>query len=387
MHSLLPCAAGTGEPPPEVARVLARALEGRELTREEGLLLAEGGPETLGPLTVVADEVRRNRVGHGVTYVVNRNINFTNVCTVGCAFCAFHTAPGAPDAFRLTLEEIADRAVEARCLGATEVCIQGGIAPEMDGDAYRAILRAIKAAVPELHLHAFSPMEILHGARTSKMPVPEYLTALRDDGLGSLPGTAAEILDADVRTQLSAKKNTVEQWVEVITAAHRLGIPTTATMMYGHVEQPSHWVNQFCLIRGIQKATGGFTEFVPLGFIHPNTPAFRTGRARGGATAAEHLRVHALARLMLQGQIDHIQVSWVKLGRALAQLCLQAGADDYGGTLMEENISRSAGCTEGEYLTPEEIRARIRELGRTPVQRSTTYEMLNVYADECSSER
>jgi FO synthase len=382
MRALLPCAAERPEPAPEIARVLARALEGRELTREEGIRLAEAGPEVVGPLAVVADEIRRNRVGDLVTYVVNRNINFTNVCTVGCAFCAFHTEPGAPDAFALGLEEIAARAAEAQRLGATEVCVQGGIAPQVDAHTYREILHAITCAAPQLHIHAFSPMEVLHGASRAGMPVADYMVQLKDEGLDSLPGTAAEILDADVRHQLAEKKITVEQWVEVVTTAHRLGIPTTSTMMYGHVETPAHWVKQLCLIRDIQKATGGFTEFVPLGFVHVNTPAYRVGGARPGASPAEHLKVHALARLMLQGQIDHVQVSWVKLGRELAQRCLQAGADDYGGTLMEENISRLAGSTEGEYLAPEQIRARIREAGRIPAERSTSYHLLKVFSAE-----
>ncbi len=378
-HPLLPCGASLGALAPDMARVLARALEGRSLSREDGLLLADADPEAMGPLLTVADEVRQQRVGDLVSYVVNRNINFTNVCVIGCAFCAFHTTPGAPDAFTLSLDEIGRRAAEARSLGATEVCVQGGIAPDLDGRFYEQILRAIKSAAPDMHIHAFSPMEILHGAGRARMSLSEFLSALREAGLGSLPGTAAEILDAGIRRRLSAKKNTVEQWIEVITTAHQLGIPTTATMMYGHVEDPVHWIHQLCLIRDMQRKTHGFTEFVPLGFIHPNTPAFRTGAARAGATPAEHLKVHALARLMLQGDIDHIQVSWVKLGRELAQRCLQAGADDYGGTLMEENISRSAGATEGEYLAPEEIRARIRELGRIPAERSTTYQLLKVF--------
>lgn len=382
MRSLLPRLTGIAEPALEIARVLGRALEGRILTREEGRLLAEAGPEVLGPLAAVADEVRRQRVGDIVSYVVNRNINFTNVCVVGCTFCAFCAAPGAPSAFILSPAEIATRAVEARIRGATEVCVQGGIAPEMDGQRYRQILRAITAAAPELHIHAFSPMEVLWGARQANIPIAEYLRLLHEDGLDSLPGTAAEILDAGVRRRLAERKITVEQWVDVVTTAHCLGIPTTSTMMYGHVEEPVHWVDHLCLIRNIQKFTGGFTEFVPLGFIHTNTPAFRTGGVRPGASPAEHVTVHALARLMLQGYVNHVQVSWVKLGRDLAQRCLQAGADDYGGTLMEENISRSAGTTEGEYLAPETIRARIRELGRIPAERSTTYELRNVFSAE-----
>ena len=386
---MLPCAAevAVGDVSLPIARVLGRALEGRELDRDEGLLLGESGPEAIGPLTAVADEVRRDRVGDIVTYVVNRNINFTNVCTIGCGFCAFSTGPESPDAFDLSLEEIAAKAAEAWRVGATEVCVQGGLPPEMDGWHYRDILRAIKAVAPELHIHAFSPMEVVYGAAKTGMPLSDYLAMLRDEGLGSLPGTAAEILDDQIRHTLSARKLTVDQWVEVVTTAHRLGIPTTSTMMYGHVETPAHWVNQFCLLRDIQKETGGFTEFVPLGFIHPNTPLFQRGDARPGPRVEEHLRVHALARLMLQGRIDNIQVSWVKLGRELSLRCLNAGANDYSGTLMEENISRSAGATEAECLAPGEIRERIREAGRIPAERSTTYRLLKIFSASDSRNR
>jgi 7,8-didemethyl-8-hydroxy-5-deazariboflavin synthase CofH subunit len=365
-----------------LARILARALEGRALTRQEGIALAEAGPEAVGPLAAVADEVRRHRVGDVVTYVVNRNINFTNVCVIGCRFCAFSAGPDDPGAYDLRLEEIAARAAEAWRLGATEVCVQGGLPREMGGFHYRDILRAIRQAAPGAHIHAFSPMEIVYGAEKTGMPLSDYLAMLRDEGLGSLPGTAAEILDDGVRRLLSQGKITADRWVEVITTAHRLGIPTTSTMMYGHVETPEQWVNQLCLLREIQKDTGGFTEFVPLGFIHHTTRLFQEGESRPGPTLEEHLKVHALARLMLRGHIDHIQVSWVKLGRELSQRCLQAGADDYGGTLMEESISRLAGATEGEFLSPETIRTRIRETGRIPAERSTTYRLLKVYSHE-----
>jgi len=379
----LPCAAGMAvqSVSPSIARVLGRALEGRELTPEEGMILAEAGPEVVGPIAAVADEVRRSRLGDVVTYVVNRNINFTNTCVIGCRFCAFNTDPDDPDAYDLSLEEIATRAAEAWRLGATEVCVQGGLPRELDGFHYRDILRAIKQVAPGIHIHAFSPMEIDYGAERTGMPVSDYLAMLRDEGLGSLPGTAAEILDDGVREQLCPGKITVGRWMEVITVAHRLGIPTTSTMMYGHVEEPAHWLNHLCLLRDIQKETGGFTEFVPLGFIHRNTPVFREGKSRPGPSLEEHLKVHALARLMLQGRIDHVQVSWVKLGRDLSQRCLQAGADDYGGTLMEENISRLAGAAEGECQSPEALRARIREAGRIPAERNTTYRLLKVFSD------
>jgi FO synthase len=366
--------------PLPLARVLERARDGRELSPDDGLALARADPVHLPALVAVADRVRAERVGDLVTYVVNRNINFTNVCVIGCKFCAFSRGPHAADAYHLTLDEIGARAREAWDRGATEVCVQGGLPRDLDGFHYRAILRAIKAAAPGIHIHAFSPMEVVYGVEKTGMPLCDYLGMLQAEGLGSLPGTAAEILDDGVRQRLSRKKVTVRQWVEVVSAAHRLGIPTTSTMMYGHVERPEHWVRQLCLLRDMQKAGGRFTEFVPLGFVHQNTALYQEGRARPGSTAAEHLRVHALARLMLQRWIDNIQVSWVKLGRALSQRCLEAGANDYGGTLMEESISRLAGATAGEYLAPGEFQARIRELGRIPAQRTTTYTLLEVFA-------
>ena len=372
--------AGLRRASPPVARILDRARAGKELTPAEGLVLAEGGAADLEALVLVADEVRRRRVGDIITYVVNRNINFTNVCIIGCRFCAFSTGPNAHDAYDLSFEEIAARAAEAWERGATEVCVQGGLPRELDGMHYRDILRAIKRATPAMHIHAFSPMEVVYGVEKTGMPLSEYLAMLKAEGLGSLPGTAAEILDDEVRQLLSRKKVTVRQWVEVITIVYRLGIPTTFTMMYGHVEQPRHWVSQLCLVRDIQKETGGFTEFVPLGFVHTNTDLFQQGKARPGPVEEEHLKVHALARLMLQGRIDNIQVSWVKLGRALSQRCLQVGANDYSGTLMEENISRLAGATAGEYLPPEEFQARIWELGRIPAERDTLYRLRRVYA-------
>jgi FO synthase len=378
--ALLSADAALRQAGPGTAAILQRALEGQELTREEGLVLATAGPAEVPALATVADEVRRRRVGDIITYVVNRNINFTNVCIIGCKFCAFSTGPHAPDAYDLSFEEIARRAREAWDRGATEVCVQGGLPRELDGFHYRDILRAIRRAVPDIHIHAFSPMEVMYGVEKTGMPLADYLAMLKAEGLDTLPGTAAEILDDSVRQLLSRHKVTVQQWVDVITTAHRLGIPTTSTMMYGHVERPEHWVNQLCLLRDIQRETRGFTEFVPLGFIHQNTHLHQEGRSRPGPTDEEHLKVHALARLMLQGWIDNLQVSWVKLGRDLSQRCLAAGANDYSGTLMEENISRLAGATAGEYLPPEEFHARIRELGRIPAERSTTYKLLKIYA-------
>jgi FO synthase len=318
-------------------------------------------------------------VGDTITYVVNRNINFTNVCFVGCSFCGFGRGPGAPDAYSLSFEEMVRRAREAWDCGATEVCIQGGLTRDLDGFYYRDLLRTIKRALPAMHVHAFSPMEIDYGVLKTGMSLRNYLQMMKDEGLGSIPGTAAEILDDRVRKELSPNKLPVARWVEIITAAHELAIPTTSTMMYGHVEEPADWVRHLLLLRSIQKRTGGVTEFVPLGFIHENTRLYRHGGARPGAQLEEHLRVHALSRVLLHGAICNVQVSWVKLGFETSLACLQAGANDFGGTLMEESISKAAGATFGEYVSPEEFRAKIRTIGRVPAERSTTYKIRRVF--------
>jgi FO synthase len=354
------------------------ALDGRALTREQCSQLANCDGDDLLGLLVAANELRAELAGNLVTYVVNRNINFTNICFVGCKFCAFSRGPRESDTYFLNLDQVAGKAVEAWELGATEVCIQGGLPHDLPPFYYRDILRAVKRAVPGMHCHAFSPMEIVYGVELTGMPVADYLAMLRDNGLDTLPGTAAEILDDQVRAVLSRNKLSTEQWKEVITTAHRLGIRSTSTLMYGHVETPEHWVNQILLLRDIQEQTGGFTEFVPLGFVHQNTLLFQQGLARSGPTLAEHLKIHALARVLLAGSISNVQVSWVKLNRKLSQLCLQAGANDYGGTLMEENISREAGATAGQYTSPEEFQALILEAGRIPAERNTTYSRIRI---------
>ncbi len=352
--------------------------DGERLTRDECLLLAHAEGDDLLALIAAADELRRAIAGDVVTYVVTRNINFTNVCFVGCKFCAFSVGPRDTGAYFLSLEEIARRTREARERGATEVCIQGGLPRGLPAFYYRDILRAVKDAVPAMHAHAFSPMEIAYGVELTAMSTRDYLRMLRDNGLDTMPGTAAEILDDDIRTVISRNKLSTARWREIVTTAHQCGIRTTSTVMYGHIETPEHWVNQLLLLRDMQSQTGGFTEFVPLGFVHQNTLLFQEGAARPGPTLAEHLKIHALARVMLAGSIHNIQVSWVKLSRETAQLCLRAGANDYGGTLMEENISRLAGATSGEYLSPEEFQGRIRELGRVPAERNTTYTRIEV---------
>jgi FO synthase len=365
--------------PAEFHEILHAACRGTELTFEQGLVLATAEGAALEALVAVADRLRRETVGDAITYVVNRNINFTNICFVGCSFCGFGRGPGAADAYSLSFEEVVRRAREAWDRGATEVCVQGGLPRDLDGFFYRDLLRAIKHAIPEMHVHAFSPMEIDYGVAKTRMALRDYLQMMKDEGLGSIPGTAAEILDDRVRQELSPNKLPVARWVEIITAAHELGIPTTSTMMYGHVEEPADWVRHMLLLRAIQKRTGGFTEFVPLGFIHEKTRLYRHGGARPGAKREEHLRVHAIARVLLHGAIKNLQVSWVKLGFEMSLACLRAGANDFSGTLMEESISKAAGATFGEYVSPEEFRSRIRSIGRVPAQRTTTYKIRRMF--------
>jgi FO synthase len=366
---------------PAVRFSLERILEnqnGSAVSLEEAYALARADGDDLLGLLTAANLLRAELCGNLVTYVVNRNINFTNICFVGCKFCAFSRGPREHDTYFLQPEQVAEKAVQAWQLGATEVCIQGGLPHGLPPFYYRDILRAVKSAVPAMHIHAFSPMEIVYGVELTGMPPADYLEMLRDNGLGTLPGTAAEILDDEIRDVLSRNKLSTAQWVEVIRTAHRLGIRSTSTMMYGHTETPEHWVRQMLLLREIQEETGGFTEFVPLGFVHQNTLLFHQGLARSGPTLAEHLKVHALSRLLLAGSINNIQVSWVKLNRRLSQLCLHAGANDYGGTLMEENISREAGATAGQYTSPEDFQSLIFETGRIPAERNTVYTRIRI---------
>ena len=355
-----------------IEKVLS-SLDGEVLSPKECLLLANSDGDDLFGLVVAANELRQRLVGDVISYVVTRNINFTNVCYVGCKFCAFSVGPHDETAYFLSLDDIARKSREAEEWGATEVCIQGGLPRNLPPFYYRDILRAVKSATPKIHAHAFSPMEMVYGVERTGMPIREYLLMLKANGLDTLPGTAAEILDDQVRQVLSRNKLSSGQWREVIETAHQCGIRSTSTMMYGHSETPEQWVNQLLLFREIQSRTGGFTEFVPLGFIHQNTLLYAQGLARSGATLTEHIKVHALARLILAGAINHIQVSWVKLGREVSQLALLAGADDYGGTLFEENISRLAGATAGQYTSTAEFQERILELGRIPAQRNTLY--------------
>lgn len=365
------------------ADILLRAEKGTELTLEEGLRLANCSANELPLLLKAADKLRKKVVGDTVTFVVNRNINFTNVCYVGCRFCAFSRSPKEDDAYFLSMDEIKEKTRQAKKEGATEVCVQGGLPLGMDGFHYVNVLRAIKDAVPEMHVHGFSPMEIQYGIELTGMTARDYLKMLKDEGLGSLPGTAAEILDDSVREIISVNKLKTAQWVNIIKTAHALGIPSTSTLMYGHIETTEHWLAHLILLRNIQKETGGFTEFVPLGFVHTHTDLYKHGAhnavVRPGPTEEEHLKIHALARIMLNDFIKNIQVSWVKLGEEMSRRCLQAGANDYGGTLMEENISRLAGAIGGDKLEVIDMLQRIRSSDRIPAQRDTKYNILKTY--------
>jgi FO synthase len=377
---------------PALRASIERVLEtqnGGDLSLDESYTLAKAEGDDLLGLLVAANLLRAELAGNIVTYVVNRNINFTNICFIGCKFCAFSRGPREADTYFLSLDQVAQKAVEALQIGATEVCIQGGLPRDLPKFYYRDILRVVKGAVPGMHIHAFSPMEIVYGVELTGMPLAHYLAMLRENGLDTMPGTAAEVLDDEVRHVVSANKLSTAQWVDVIRTAHRCGIRTTSTLMYGHAETPAHWVRQLRLLREIQSETGGFTEFVPLGFVHHNTLLFQQGLARTGPTLAEHLKVHALARLLLAGSINNIQVSWVKLNRRLSQLCLHAGANDYGGTLMEENISREAGATAGQYTSPKDFQAMILEIGRIPAERNTTYSRIQIRQtlDDLSAEQ
>jgi FO synthase len=311
---------------------------------------------------------------------VNRYINFTNVCYVGCRFCAFAQREVDPEAYTLTLGEVADRAEEAWTEGASEVCMQGGIHPDLPGSFYLDLLDAVKARVPGIHVHAFSPMEILNGATKMGVSFREFLTACKERGLGTIPGTAAEILDDDVRWLLTKGKLPADTWEEIVRTAHDVGIPSSSTIMFGHVDAPPHWVAHLRRIAGIQRDTGGFTEFVPLPFVHRNAPIYLSGHARPGPSLADSVRMHAVARVLLDGAIPNVQVSWVKLGVEASQEILRSGANDFGGTLMEETISRMAGAGWGIRMTPEEFDDAIRSMGRIPGVRTTTYDRIETKA-------
>lgn len=361
-----------------VDRDLVSALTAAEkdpagLSDEQYLALATAEGPGMDAVAALADDLRKQVNGDTVTYVVNRNINFTNICYTGCRFCAFAQRKGDADAFTLSTTEVADRAWEAHVVGATEVCMQGGIDPELPVTGYADLVRAVKAKVPSMHVHAFSPMEIVNGASRGGQSIREWLTELRAAGLDSIPGTAAEILDDEVRWVLTKGKLPAAEWIEVITTAHEVGLRSSSTMMYGHVDNPSHWVGHLNVLKKIQDKTGGFTEFVPLPFVHQSSPLYLAGASRPGPTNRDNRAVHALARIMLHGRIDNIQTSWVKLGITGTQAMLNGGANDLGGTLMEETISRMAGSQNGSEKTVAELHEIADGIGRPVRQRTTTY--------------
>ncbi|OZE96327.1 7,8-didemethyl-8-hydroxy-5-deazariboflavin synthase [Rhodococcus sp. 15-2388-1-1a] len=362
-----------------VDRDLVSALTAAEkdpagLSDEQYLALATAEGPGMDAVAALADDLRKQVNGDTVTYVVNRNINFTNICYTGCRFCAFAQRKGDADAFTLSTAEVADRAWEAHVVGATEVCMQGGIDPELPVTGYADLVRAVKAKVPSMHVHAFSPMEIVNGASRGGQSIREWLTELRAAGLDSIPGTAAEILDDEVRWVLTKGKLPAAEWIEVITTAHEVGLRSSSTMMYGHVDNPSHWVGHLNVLKKIQDKTGGFTEFVPLPFVHQSSPLYLAGASRPGPTNRDNRAVHALARIMLHGRIDNIQTSWVKLGITGTQAMLNGGANDLGGTLMEETISRMAGSQNGSEKTVAELHEIADGIGRPVRQRTTTYD-------------
>ncbi len=370
-----PAAAGGGAR--ALARSADRAVRGLRLDEDEVAAMLTARGAGFEAVVAAADAVRRDVAGDAVTFVVNRNINYTNVCGYRCGFCAFSKGRlsanlrGAP--YDLSLEEVGRRVREAWERGATEVCLQGGIHPGYTGRAYLGILEAAKAAAPGIHVHAFSPLEVAQGAATLGVPVAAFLARLRDAGLGSLPGTAAEILDDEVRAELCPDKLSTGEWLSVVGRAHGLGLRTTATMMFGHLEEPRHQARHLLLIRDLQERTGGFTEMVPLPFVHFEAPVYLRGRARRGPTFRETVLVHGVARLVLHPAIPNIQASWAKLGPEGAAACLAAGVNDLGGTLMNESISRAAGASHGQELAPGSMEALIRAAGREPRQRSTLY--------------
>ena len=369
---------------PATARALDHALSGSDIGEADAAtLFAATGPEFTATM-MVADELRRRAVGDLVTYVVNRNINFTNVCIKRCGFCAFSRDFRQEEGYFLPVNEIIRRAKEAQEYGATEVCVQAGLPPQMEGDLYIRLCEAIKEELPDMHVHGFSPEEVLYGSVRSKCTIREYLQGLKDAGVGSLPGTSAEVLDQPLRDRISPGRITVDQWIEVITTAHDLGIPTTSTVMFGHLETNEQIVNHIALLRKIQQETGGFTEFVPLSFVSSEAPMFLQSTVEGvrsGPSGMDVIKVHAIARIMLNNWIPNIQASWVKEGSRMSQLLLTAGVNDLGGTLINESISTSAGSMHGQLMRPGEFRQMIREAGRTPAERYTTYGLRRVYSE------
>ena len=374
---------------PDIRRILEACLAGGEPSVDEGVTLSAARGRDLAALTCVADALRAEQVGDRVTYVVNRNVNFTNVCIKGCRFCAFARGIRSEQGYFLPIDEVVRRVVEARAHGATEVCIQAGLAPTATSRTYLDLLEAIRAACPDVHVHAFSPEEVKYGAALARLSVREYLIALKEAGLGSLPGTSAEVLDDRLRKAISPTRITTTEWLEVIQTAHTLGIPTTSTLMFGHVETVADRMRHLDLLRSVQRETGGFTEFVPLSFVHAESPLFVKAKVPGvqpGPTGDDVVRLYAVSRLMLGRTIPNLQASWVKEGLRMSQTLLRAGVNDLGGTLMNESISTSAGATHGQLVTPATLRALIRDAGRRPAERGTTYAILRDFGVDATDD-
>jgi len=368
-----------------IAEILDRALSGHEITVDEAARLFDADGSDLFAIIAAADALRARTVGDVVTYVINRNINFTNVCIKACGFCAFSRGHLAEEGYFLPVEEVIRRAKEAQELGATEVCVQAGLAPGIDGWHYVNLCRALKEALPDIHIHGFSPEEVLYGSSLTGVTVRDYLLALKEAGVGSLPGTSAEVLVDAIRQQVSPGRIGVAQWIELIQTAHEIGIPTTSTIMYGYIESARDKAVHLDILREIQKRTGGITEFVPLSFVYEEAPMFHRKPPAGlrrGASGAEVMKMYAVSRLMLNNYIPNLQVSWVKEGPKLSQIALLAGANDFGGTLINESISTAAGASYGQLMKPSQFRGMIREMGRIPAERSTTYQRIRVFESE-----
>ncbi len=367
----------------DLSRILDHAGQGVELCERDLMALFAVRDDALKTVLQAADQQRRDTVGDRVTYVVNRNINYTNICSYRCSFCAFAKGQGAKarqlrgPAYLLDLDDIAERTQQARDMGATEVCLQGGIHPQFTGDTYLSIVKAVKDAVPDMHVHAFSPLEIHHGAETLGLPLAEYLLRLKEAGLSTLPGTAAEVLHDDVRQQICPDKLTAERWLDIVAEAHRQGLKTTSTIMFGHVDQPQHWASHLLKLRRLQAETGGITEFVPLPYVHMEAPMWRRGQSRSGPTFREAVLMHAVSRLALYPLINNIQTSWVKMGSKGAALCLQAGANDLGGTLINESITRAAGGVNGQILDAQDIHRIAASIHRPCQRRNTLYDLMS----------
>jgi FO synthase subunit 2 len=362
---------------PLISESLNLAIDEKDISVDQAIGLFETSGIEMNLLTSVGDELRRRACGNVVTYVINRNVNFTNVCIKRCGFCAFSRDFRQEEGYFLPIKEVVRRAVEAHRLGATEICIQAGLAPNMEGSLYPDICKAIKRELPDIHIHGFSPEEVLYGARMSNNSVRDFLVWLKESGVGSLPGTSAEILDQEVRDLISPGRISVNDWIDVIKTAHSLDIPTTSTIMYGHIESNFHKANHIDILRKIQKETGGFTEFVPLSFVYQEAPMHSSSNLKNmreaGAGATDIVKMYSVSRLMLHNYMKNIQVSWVKEGAKMSQYLLCAGANDFGGTLINESISTSAGSIHGQIMRPREIRAQIQGLGRIPAQRNTLY--------------